>query len=108
MKLIRLCWIWCNRYCSIIVIIFFVYSCKKEPVRDISPYAETERTIRNLYDPYAVFSWNQYVELLDKLSDHKFIVLPLNEMRVTFNDSKVVVGLRHDVDFNPFKALEMA
>jgi len=29
-------------------------------------------------------------------------------MRNTFNDSKVVVGLRHDVDFNPFKALEMA
>jgi hypothetical protein len=96
------------RYCSIIVIIFLDYSCKKEPDYIRPPYAEIERTTRDLYDHFAVFTWNQYVELLDKLSELKFIVLPLNEMRNTFDDSKVIVGLRHDVDFNPFKALEMA
>jgi hypothetical protein len=40
--------------------------------------------------------------------DEKFIVLPINEMRNTYDDTKVIVGLRHDVDFNPLKALEMA
>jgi len=29
-------------------------------------------------------------------------------MSNTFSESKVVVGLRHDIDMNPFKALEMA
>jgi hypothetical protein len=68
----------------------------------------TEKAIRNKYDSYAVFTWTQYTELLEKLSQEKFKVLPLNEMRKTSDNSKVVVGLRHDVDFNPFKALEMA
>lgn len=67
-----------------------------------------EKAIRDKYDSYAVFSWSQYTELLEKLSMGKFKVLPLNEMRKSFENSKVVVGLRHDVDFNPFKALEMA
>ena len=71
-------------------------------------YATTESTIRIKYDSYAVFTWTQYTELLTTLSQEKFIVLPLNEMRNTVVNSKVVVGLRHDVDFNPFKALEMA
>jgi hypothetical protein len=68
----------------------------------------TEKAIRNRYDSYAVFSWSHYTELLEKLSMEKFKVLPLNEMRKTFDNSKVLVGLRHDVDFNPFKAIEMA
>ena len=71
------------------------------------PFYETEKAIREKYDPYAAFSWEQYRELLEKLKQDKFIVLPLNEMRNTSNDNKVVVGLRHDMDLNPFKALEM-
>lgn len=74
----------------------------------LPPYSGIEKTIRGKYDSYAVFTWAQYTELLGRLSQKKFVVLPLNEMRKTFDDSKVVVGLRHDVDFNPFKALEMA
>jgi hypothetical protein len=87
--------------------------CEKEPDNEIpvasSPaYAEIESTIRRKYDGYAVFKWDQYTQLLDKLSQPKFAVLPVNEMRNTFDDSKVIVGLRHDVDLNPFKAFEMA
>lgn len=73
-----------------------------------TPYEELEGRIRTTYDSRAVFTWDQYIALLRELSDKKFIVLPLNEMRKTFNNSKVVVGFRHDVDLNPFKALEMA
>lgn len=72
------------------------------------PYAETEKKIRKEYDQRAVFTWSQYTEFLNKLKQNKFTVLPINEMRNTFDNSKVIIGLRHDVDFNPFKALEMS
>src|SRR5664280_1360436 len=71
-------------------------------------YAKIEKKIRNKYDKAATYTWSQYTELLNKLKENKFIVLPINEMRYTFIKSKVVVGLRHDIDFNPFKAIEMA
>lgn len=95
-------------YCcglSVILTMSYFKSANTEPV---SPYAETEILIRSKYDSYSVFSWDQYTQLLDKLSERKFRVLPINDMRNTFDNSKVIVGLRHDVDFNPFKALEMA
>jgi hypothetical protein len=99
----------------ILIIIFLVIVIRvmtgcEEPENSVNnpAYAEIERIIRNEYDLYAVFTWSQYKELLYKLKQDKFIVLPLNEMRNTINESKVVVGLRHDIDFNPFKALEMS
>jgi hypothetical protein len=67
-----------------------------------------EKEIRNKFDHMAVFRWSQYTKLLEKLQDSKFIVLPLNEMRNTIDSTKVIVGLRHDVDLNPYKAVEMA
>jgi hypothetical protein len=96
--------------CGLFPIVFLNSSCEKDLYENIMPppYTGIETTIREKYDSYAVFSWAQYTELLAVLSQDKFVVLPLNEMRNTFNDSKVLVGLRHDVDFNPFKALEMA
>jgi hypothetical protein len=74
----------------------------------IPAYAGTETIIRSKYDRYAVFTWEQYTLMLDILSQPKFKVLPINDMRKTSDESKVIVGMRHDVDFNPFKALEMA
>jgi hypothetical protein len=61
--------------------------------------------------PQLVFSqstWNQYFQLMDELSKDKYTVLPLNDMRKTFDSTKVVIGLRHDVDSKPEKSLEMA
>jgi hypothetical protein len=77
-----------------------------EPLQ--SPYYATEQIIRKEYDGYAVFQWSDYYLLMDKLSGEKFTVLPINEMRQHYDPSKVVVGLRHDMDFNAFKGLEMA
>jgi hypothetical protein len=89
--------------------ILIILSCEKAiDFRNDPPYIETEKTIREKYDHDAVFTWDQYKELLDKLKQDKYIVLPLNEMRNTFSGSRVVVGLRHDIDLNPFKALEMS
>ena len=102
------------RNCSIIVIVFLSSFCKKDPAYEIPlpPYAEIESTIRSKYDSYAVFKWDQYVELLNKLSQDKFMVLPLNEMRNTFNDTKVTLaasrtrsmiaaGMSHHADQTP-------
>ncbi len=93
----------------IIGIIFLLTFCEAEDKDFLSPsYAETELMIRKKYDSYASFSWDQYIELLTLLSQEKYVVLPLNEMRNYHNNSVIVVGLRHDVDLNPFRALEMA
>ena len=73
-----------------------------------SEYPALEKKIREMYDSRAVFTWSQYHDLLLELSSRKFLVLPLEKMRNTFNDSMVVVGFRHDIDWNPFKAIEMA
>jgi hypothetical protein len=79
------------------------------PQVDNTPsYASLEKKIRSEQDSRANFTWDQYTELLKVLSDKKFIVLPINEMRRTYNKSAVIVGLRHDIDNHPFKALEMA
>jgi len=73
-----------------------------------SAYSDLESSVRKMYDYRAVFTWEQYTELLATLTLPRFIVLPLEEMRSTYDNSRVVVGLRHDIDWNPFKAIEMA
>jgi hypothetical protein len=86
-------------------------SCEKkvDPVPiDTSSYSETETYIRSAYDGMAVFTWSDYSRLMLKLSETKFAVMPINDMRNYVDNSKVVVGLRHDIDHNPFKGLEMA
>jgi hypothetical protein len=98
------------RNCSVLVF-FFVSSFSEKDINNNIPlpiYSGVESTIRSKYDYCAVFTWVQYTELLERFFQDKYTVLPLNEMRNTFDDSKVIVGVRHDVDFNPFKALEMA
>lgn len=102
------------RICCLVFASFILTLCEKDTVLpDVSegtaaPYAALESTIRSKYDNYSVFRWDEYTRLLDTLKNEKFVVLPMNEMRNTYDNSKVIVGLRHDVDFNPFKALEMA
>jgi len=49
--------------------------------------------------PDTNFTFEKYAAFLTKVSDtSKYIVLPINEFRQTFNDKKIVIGLRHDVD----------
>jgi hypothetical protein len=92
------------------LLLFMLTSCEKNDVipEIPPPYSETEKMIREEYDSWAVFKWDDYHRLMEKLSEDKFIVLPLNEMRQHFDPSKVVIGLRHDMDFNPFNGLKMA
>lgn len=101
---------------SALVIIILIFSKCEEPFHYdavpvwpvyVPPYAALEKEIRGMYDSRAVFTWDQYNDLLMKLSSGKFLVLPLEKMRITFDESRVVVGFRHDIDLNPFKAIEM-
>ena len=79
------------------------------PQKDnVPPWANIEKIIRSRYDSEAKFTWDQYKELLTVLSDKKFRVMTINEMRNYSDKSVVVVGMRHDIDNNPFKALEMS
>ena len=54
------------------------------------------------------FSIDQLRELFTLLSGEKYIVLPLNEFRQLHDNNRVVIGLRSDIDIDPFKALALA
>lgn len=71
-------------------------------------YEELENSVKKSQDPRATHSFAQYDELLTELSKDKYQPLTIWDMYNTYNDQKVIVGLRHDVDCHPFKALEMA
>ena len=50
-------------------------------------------------EPDTNFTWEKYASFLKKISDtSKYVVLPLNEFRQTFNSRKIIIGLRHDID----------
>lgn len=105
-----------NRISFLVIFVLILSGCEKPfdadpvPVDDYfsSAYSEYEKTIRALNDSRAVFTWDEYKKLLTELSGEKYLVLPLEHMRQTYNNSKVVVGFRHDIDWNPIKAIEMA
>lgn len=60
-------------------------------------------------EPDTNFTYEKYAGFLKKVSDtSKYIVLPINEFRTTFNSNKIVIGLRHDVDNDLNKALEFS
>jgi len=100
-----------NRISPVVLFLLLVSGCEHqtEPVESHhNPWWKTEQTVRSQIDRMATFHWSDYPRLMTVLSENKFVVLPINEMRSYFDTNKVVVGLRHDVDGNPFKALEMA
>lgn len=54
-----------------------------------------------LAEPDTNFTWEKYGEFLKQISDKsKYTVLPLNEFKNTTDPTKIVIGLRHDVDNN--------
>ena len=67
-----------------------------------------EARIRGQYDPSARYTYAEYEELLACLDDEKFRVVSIQDMNAIEDPTKVIVGLRHDVDRHPFKAMEMS
>jgi hypothetical protein len=61
--------------------------------------SRTKKRVMERVEPDTNFTWEKYAAFLTKISDtSKYIVLPLNEFRQTFNSNKIVIGLRHDID----------
>src|ERR1035437_4665255 len=70
---------------------------------------ETKRRNVLTLEPDTNFTWEKYAEFLNKVSDtSKYIVLPLNEFRKTFNSKKIIIGLRHDIDVDLNVAYEFS
>lgn len=59
-----------------------------------------------VFEPDTNFTFEKYGKFLNKISDRdKYVVVPINEFRKTFDNTKIVIGLRHDVDENLDHAL---
>lgn len=98
-----------NKLLILMIVSFFIFiSCKKKRIEFQPTLEQLEREIRNSKDGSAVLSYNQYRILLSALKEKQSIILPLYNFKDYFDNSKIIVGMRHDVDRHPFKALEMA
>jgi hypothetical protein len=59
--------------------------------------------------PDTNFTYEKYGEFLKKVSDTtKYLTLPIDEFRNTFDANKIIIGLRHDVDNDLNKAVEFS
>lgn len=56
----------------------------------------------------ARFTWADYDKLLAEITKPRYRVLPLKDFATDATTDKVIVGLRHDIDSHPEKALVMA
>lgn len=64
--------------------------------------------IESFYNRKARFSKVQFETLLKTIKGDKFVVLPLCSFMNFHANDKVIIGLRHDIDVNPWQALRMA
>jgi len=90
------------------LLISLFISCKRNIPNFQPSQEEWEQEIRKVHDGSAVFTYIQYHNLLSVLNEKNCVVLSLNDFRNYFDETKIIVGMRHDVDRHPFKALEMA
>ncbi len=103
-----------NRILFVCIMSYGILACninalsQKKQSKDTPTIEVIEQHVKKYQDARATQTFAQYEELLLVLSDDKYITLPLNEFKDSINTSKVVIGLRHDVDCHPFKALQMA
>ncbi len=68
-----------------------------------------KRNIMTAEEPDTNFTYEKYAAFLKIVSDtSKYIVLPINEFRTTFNTNKIIIGLRHDVDIDLNKAYQFS
>lgn len=94
-------------YIMIIVLTFYFFSnCKKND--DLLTDCDIEKIVKEKHDNRAVFYYSQYQQILEKLKSNKFEVLPMYKFYKYYDDDKILVSMRHDVDCHIFKAYEMA
>ncbi len=78
----------------------------REFTKDSLALIESTQAGTNSETPDTNFTYEKYVSFLQKVSDKKkYLVLPINEFRKAVDSSRIVIGLRHDVDLDLGKAL---
>jgi hypothetical protein len=106
-----------NRYLSLIIVFSFVFFClsntlsgqksglsikiipEESSIRQDTILESRKNNAIITAVPDTNFTFEKYAAFLTKVSDtSKYIVLPLNEFRNTFNSKKIIIGLRHDLD----------
>jgi hypothetical protein len=96
-------------FSGILIVGLLITGCQKNDALSKNPEMyEIEEYTRHHKDNDAVFTYDQYRQLLQELSKPKYRVLTINEFRKYKDGQHVLVGFRHDIDWHPFKALEMA
>jgi hypothetical protein len=109
-----------NRYLYYILSLFFVLFChtdtlygqnnsnsglikavtEKSNSRQDTTFEQRKKKVLS-EEPDTNFTYEKYAAFLTKISDtSKYLVLPINEFRNTFNSNKIIIGLRHDVDID--------
>lgn len=101
------------RYSGCALLLLLMVSCDVfailfAPLDPESTLDEIERRVRLRNDTRAVFTYDEYRELMQELAGEHYMVLPMDSFRITFDTTRIVVGMRHDIDCHPFNALEMA
>ena len=99
----------------IIATLMFLVGCEYSPTTMLqesriilTSLEDIERDIRDRYDSRARYAYSEYEALLVCLESEKFKVVPIRDMDAAEDPTKVIIGLRHDVDRHPFKALEIS
>lgn len=88
-------------------LLFSFTSCKKEESVN-QELVDLEANIREIYDNNSLFTYGDYLKILYELANDRYLVMPMSEFATVHNKDKILVGMRHDVDVEPFKAKEMA
>lgn len=82
-------------------------SCKQE-VQEYSLLKKTEIRVRQDHDHSAVYTYDQYRTLMQTINTKGCIAMTMYDFKDYSDNSKILIGMRHDVDRHPFKGLEMA
>lgn len=115
---------------SILLILFFLLSCQKEsiiesslilPDQSLNETIEGKDTDSTIYisgdiivnDKVKVrdtlFSYDNYERFIGRLvKSNRFLFVPHNEFDTTFSKDKIVISLRHDIDYDINSALRFA
>lgn len=89
-------------------LLFTLTECRKKVLFNNPTLDKLEKVIREKYDSYAEFSFEEYEAILQELTDPRYTVLSVDEFQDSLDSGKVMIAMRHDVDAHPFKAMEMA
>jgi len=115
---------------SVLIIILFLVSCQKESIIENDPILsgktlsetkvdkDTDSTIYisegliindKIKARDTLFSYDNYERFIGRLvKSNRFIFVPHNEFESTFSKDKIVISLRHDIDYDINSALRFA